>query len=470
MYKYTLSSLGILSIGLSITPVYASTPRPVEKTVDILYKNIDFKSSVNVDNTPKVNIHLGVGIDANINQALVYKDWKTLKKLLKDYPQHPDFDEILYDYALGMLYRSQQKHRQAIQIYQKLLKKHPEFHYVRFDAGVMAFENKQYRQAQKYIAQSKKYLHPNLQPLAEQYLREIIRRERIQPKMTLNYEQNNNVNNASSAQEIHWQGKTWKKSQESLPQQATGVRYGLGAERDINIDGNHFMTGAVEADGVHYWDNPSYNEQRIHAKLGYKYQDIKQSISLLPFSEHQWSDHHLQSHEVGLSMAWSRALSAKTRINTSVTRSTRHYAEQRLADRYDSHTSMGQAMLSYAIKPNIVLFGGLDASRENAKDDEYSYKRVGANIGVMAEKPKSVGGRVSVRVAQRKYQQEERLVYDLKRKDDEYHIQAMLWHNQVHFKGFQPQLNVRYQRIDSNMDSFYSRDNLQTFINVEKRF
>lgn len=155
MYKYTLSSLGILSIGLSITPVYASTPRPVEKTVDILYKNIDFKSSVNVDNTPKVNIHLGVGIDANINQALVYKDWKTLKKLLKDYPQHPDFDEILYDYALGMLYRSQQKHRQAIQIYQKLLKKHPEFHYVRFDAGVMAFENKQYRQAQKYIAQSK---------------------------------------------------------------------------------------------------------------------------------------------------------------------------------------------------------------------------------------------------------------------------------------------------------------------------
>lgn len=45
-----------------------------------------------------------------------------------------------------------------------------------------------------------------------------------------------------------------------------------------------------------------------------------------------------------------------------------------------------------------------------------------------------------------------------------------LRHDKISWKGFTPQLNFRYLKIDSNMKSFYTRKNTQIFMSVEKDF
>lgn len=446
-----------------------NNPIPREKQVDILHTDVLLQQEQ--PSTPaQSTINLGTGQDAEINHALLRKDWQKLEQLLANYRQQADFDEVLHDYALGALYRAQKKHSQAIQIYQKLLNNNPEFHYIRFDMGVMAFENKQYRDAQQHIQQAKPHLNPSLQGLAEQYLAEIQRRQQFKPSFHFNFEKNDNVNNASSSREIVWQGKTWKKSADSLPQKATGVRYGVDVGRDVNISGNHFFKSHIGLDGVHYWDNSSYDEQRLNLQLGYKYQDIHHHFSILPFLEYSWFDDDLYTKEQGILFAGQRSLNHHIRLNTSLTYTDKNYQQERLAQRYDSHQTSANMMLYQTLKPHLMLFYGIDASRENAKNDEYSYRRMGGNLGVVMEHSSGLGGRVSLRYAQRQFEQPERLVYGFKRKDNEYYLQTMLWHNKIHYKKFIPQLNIRYHHIDSNMDGFYSRKGLQYFISVEKRF
>lgn len=473
MYNYVARYGAFFLLSVSVKPALASdfnSSSPRERNVDILYSNIELKSQEKVIDTSKSAIQLGTGQEAEINRAILLQNWQQLKRLLINYRQQPDFDEVLYDYALGALLRSQGKHNQAIKTYKKLLKNNPDFHYIGFDVGVMMFENKQYEQAKRQIVEAKPHLTSDLQKLAEEYLIAIEKKQQVRPSFHINYEKNNNVNNASSVSEIVWQGRRWKKSAESLPQKANGVRSGVSIARDVNVNNNHFVSVDVGFDGVHFWDNPSYDEQRINANLGYKYQDVKQNISFLPFVEYSWFDDDLYTEEQGVYLAWQRSLSPKTKLNTSVRYTDKNYRDQHSANRYDSHTTSSNVMLSYAIKPNVVMFGGVDVSRENAKDDEYSYHRMGGNIGVMAEKSSSFGGQISLRYAQRQFQQPERLVYNFKREDDEYYLQTMLWHNKLQYKGFLPQLNVRYNKINSNMDGFYSRDGVQSFISVEKQF
>lgn len=415
-------------------------------------------------------LELGTGIEYQINQALLAKNWQKLESLLAEYQQQADFDSILYDYALGALYRSQNKHRQAIKLYENLLKNNPEFHYIRFDLAIMMFENKQYHQAQQNFQQAKSYLNQGLQQLTEKYLNAIQRTQKVKPSFTLSYEHTDNVNNASSDEKIIWQGRTWVKSQESLPQEAHGIRYGVDLSKQHNIIGNHGVRADVGFNGMHYWDNSSYNEQRADVSIGYQYQDRFKTLSVLPFIDYTWLDKKSYTQEQGVTLAWNQALTPKLRLNTSLRYTDKNYQQQRLASRYDSQVLAQNMTLSYAIKPNIVVFGGADISQENAKDDEYSYQRLGTNIGVMAEHSSGLGGRVSFRYAERKFKQPEKLVYGFKREDDEYYVQTMFWHNKIQYKGFVPQLNVRYQKIDSNMDGFYSRDGVQSFISVDKKF
>ncbi|MDU8023922.1 MAG: hypothetical protein E7J15_09305, partial [Neisseria sp.] len=49
-------------------------------------------------------------LEAQINRALIGRDWKTLEGLLTQYKAVPNRDAVLYDYALGALRRSQLRH------------------------------------------------------------------------------------------------------------------------------------------------------------------------------------------------------------------------------------------------------------------------------------------------------------------------------------------------------------------------
>lgn len=164
------------------------------------------------------------GLEEQINRAVVARDWDTLQTLLESYRALPDFNPVLHDYALGGLRRSQLRHNEAVALYRGILAQQPDLAYPRFDLGVMLFENKQYREAKAELERAKPDLQPPMQQLADRYLAAIDKAQGWKPDVSLQYEQTDNVNNASSEKTIEFAGKSWTKTADSLPQKAHGLR------------------------------------------------------------------------------------------------------------------------------------------------------------------------------------------------------------------------------------------------------
>ena len=409
-------------------------------------------------------------LEAQINRALIGRDWKTLEGLLTQYKAEPDWDAVLYDYALGALRRSQLRHDEAVSLYRGILAKHPDLAYPRFDLGVMMFENKQYREAKAELKRAKPDLQPPMQQLADHYLAAIESAQSWQPDVSLQYEQTDNVNNASSERVIEWNGRRWNKTAESLPQKAHGIRYGAGVSREINMGGHHFVYGNLSGDGVHYWDNQDFNEQSLRLAAGYKNRSAVQSFGIVPFAEQNWLGGKRYNRETGIRTDFSRRLSEKWQISLNAGYIKKYYRNSDSAARYNSHMPLAGATLAYSAPKNWLIYGGADWSHDMTKEAEQASVRKGIRFGTAKEFENGVGIRTNLRYARRTFDAPGSLVYHLTRKDHEYQANASIWHNKIAWKGLVPHLNFRYLKIDSNMSGFYSRKNMQTFISVEKQF
>lgn len=409
-------------------------------------------------------------LEAQINRALIGRDWKTLEGLLTKYKAEPDRDAVLYDYALGALRRSQLRHDEAVSLYRGILEKHPDLAYPRFDLGVMMFENKQYHEAKAELKRAKPDLQPPMQQLADRYLASIESAQSWQPDVSLQYEQTDNVNNASSERVIEWNGRRWNKTAESLPQKAHGIRYGAGVAREINVGGHHFVYGNLSGDGVHYWDNQDFNEQSLHLAAGYKNRSAVQSFGVVPFAEQNWLGGKRYNRETGINTDFSRRLNEKWWFSLNAGYIKKYYRNSDSAEHYNSHMPLAGATLAYSAPKNWLLYGGADWSHDMTKEAEQASVRKGIRFGAVKAFENGFGIRTNLRYARRTFDAPGSLVYRLTRKDHEYQANASIWHNKIAWKGFVPHLNFRYLKIDSNMSGFYSRKNMQTFISVEKQF
>lgn len=410
------------------------------------------------------------GLEEQINRAVVARDWDTLKTLLESYRALPDFNPVLHDYALGGLRRSQLRHGEAVSLYRGILAKHPDLAYPRFDLGVMMFENKQYREAKAELKRAKPDLQPPMQQLADRYLASIESAQSWQPDVSLQYEQTDNVNNASSERVIEWNGRRWNKTADSLPQKAHGIRYGAGVSREINVGGHHFVYGSLSGDGVHYWDNQDFNEQSLRLAAGYKNRSAVQSFGVVPFAEQNWLGGKRYNRETGINTDFSRRLNEKWRLSLNAGYIKKYYRNSGSAARYNSHMLLAGATLAYSAPKNWLLYGGADWSHDMTKEAEQASVRKGIRFGAVKAFENGFGIRTNLRYARRTFDAPGSLVYHLTRKDHEYQVNASIWHNKISWKGLVPHLNFRYLKIDSNMSGFYSRKSMQTFVSVEKQF
>ena len=410
------------------------------------------------------------GLEEQINRAVVARDWDTLKTLLESYRALPDFNPVLHDYALGGLRRSQLRHGEAVSLYRGILAKHPDLAYPRFDLGVMMFENKQYREAKAELKRAKPDLQPPMQQLADRYLASIESAQSWQPDVSLQYEQTDNVNNASSERVIEWNGRRWNKTADSLPQKAHGIRYGAGVSREINVGGHHFVYGSLSGDGVHYWDNQDFNEQSLRLAAGYKNRSAVQSFGIVPFAEQNWLGGKRYNRETGIHTDFSRRLNEKWRLSLNAGYIKKYYRNSGSAARYNSHMPLAGATLAYSAPKNWLLYGGADWSHDMTKEAEQASVRKGIRFGAAKAFENGFGIRTNLRYARRTFDAPGSLVYHLTRKDHEYQVNASIWHNKISWKGLVPHLNFRYLKIDSNMSGFYSRKSMQTFVSVEKQF
>ena len=404
-----------------------------------------------------------------INYGVVKQQWHLLKQILPMYPQQANHDETLYRYAMGAMLWAEKEYAQAISLYQQILDEKPELAYPRFDLGVMLFENKQYRQAKAELEHAKPELSPQMQQLTERYMQAMAERQSWQPDMELQYTQTDNVNNASSQQDIILRGLRFKKDEESLPQKAHGFRYGVGVNRELNISGNHFVTANGRFSGVHYWDNQDYSEKSLYASLGYRYRSALQAVGFSPFFEQNWLGSPRYSKNYGAVADFRRELTAYWAISGSFSHTQKRYADASVARRHNGYLNGVSLTLSYQAKPNWLLFSGVEGSVDRSKDKAESSLRRGVNIGSVW-KLKEFVSHISLRYVKRDFRAENFYFPTKKRQDKEYSLNVSIGNNRLQWLGFVPKLNYRYRKIDSNIPEFYSRKSGEWFISVEKDF
>ncbi|PJG85235.1 hypothetical protein CVP05_07730 [Conservatibacter flavescens] len=401
---------------------------------------------------------------------LIQQNWQALKPLLAQYQIQPNRDEILIRYAQGALARAEKDYPQAVKLYQQITVDNPNLIYPQFDLGVMLFENKQYLQAEQTLKQVQPYLSVEMQKLTDRYLQAIEQAQGWQMDFRLQYIQTDNVNNASSQREIQLGGMTFIKEEGSLPQKATGFRYGIGASKETNLSGHYFLTLNGDIGGVHYWDNQDYNEKSLYFSTGLKYRSYIHTASISPFWEQNWLGSARYSQNYGVNIAYSRELSDKFSLSNRFTHTQKRYKDKNTAARYDGYLNGLNSTLYYYLNPNITLFVGADFQREINRDKAESSNKWGGNIGTIL-RAKQIGLRLSGGYFKRHFRANNFYTQNqYKRLDKERQFNASIWHEKLQWKGFVPKLNYKYRRIDSNIPQFYARQNSEWFMTVEKVF
>ena len=106
---------------------------------------------------------------------------------------------------------------------------------------MMLYEDKRYAEAKVQLEAAEPYLAPGLQRLVSQILGNIKKSQKWQPTLNFSYESTDNVNQASNLKELVIGEATFIRSNDSLPQDAHGISYNIGAAQEQNIKGNHYI-------------------------------------------------------------------------------------------------------------------------------------------------------------------------------------------------------------------------------------
>ncbi len=409
----------------------------------------------------------GSSLEEKINFAIINKEWQGLEKLLSQYRTTANFDPTLYDYGLGALYRHQGRQKEAIALYRQILERQPNLHYPRFDLAMMLYEDKRYAEAKIQLETAKPYLAPPLQALIDQVLNNIKRSQEWQPNLNLNYESTNNVNQASDLRELILGEAIFVRSDDSLPQDAHGIRYNVGASKERNITGNHYIYTNAELGGVNYWDNQDYSEVTLQSNLGYRYKDIRQSLGFIVGINQNILGNSRYNQNYAVTVEYNRQLAKKWQISGNVSHLQKRYQDDDLANFYDSHANSAAWILLYQPQPKWLVYGGTDFTRDDLNDQAESSDRRGIRAG-MAFSGNQVNIRSSIRYAQRDFLADN-FLYGKERKDDEYQFSTSVGHKRLNWKGFVPKLNYAYQKIDSNLP-LYERSNSTIFFEIDRNF
>ena len=409
---------------------------------------------------------MGDTVEDQIGLLLMEHRWDELSILLEQYRMHTGYDPVLYDYAMGAMLRSQAKHNQAIKHYEKITQD-PALIFPKFDLAVMYFENKQYRDAKQAFESVYVHLPAPMQQIANQYLTAIKRIQQPVPSIDANIEQTDNVNNASELKEIDIGGLTFVRTEDSLPQSATGLRYNLGIEREQSLGGRHHLYSSLSGGGVYYPNHRAYDEFDLRGELGYRYKDIRTTAGFVPFVAQNWLDGDQYTSQIGATASINHRMNASWQVSMSATHSQKRYEDDDLGKRYDGYANDGVVMALYRPSQYWLYYAGLESRHERLQDESESSNRQGMRLGVTYAND-TVGVQTMLRYTQREFLAPN-FWYGKVRNDTETQFTGTVWHNKLNYKGFVPKLNYRHQHTDSNLD-LYDRRSGAWFVTVDKMF
>lgn len=413
-------------------------------------------------------------LESLITQAIQNKNAAFLADLLTVYQRLPEtqMDATLLDYAQSALLHMQGKTAQAIALQEKLLHQNPDAAYIRMNTAMMQLEDKRYGDAMENLQilanQSDK---PELQHIATQHLQHLKPLTEWQFGGHLQYDQNNNVNNASSERGVTINGVYWQKNADSLPKTAHGLRYGLSASRLWLLSGNHALLTSASVNGRHYWDRSEYSRHSIQTSVGHLYQNKNWLFRTTPTVSHTWLGGERYAHDVGISHSITYRINPNWRVQLSPSIRRTHYHAESNRDFNSINTAIAPTV--YYDNQHFHTYFGLYYARNRAAKESLSSHAWQMRGGVSHTWPSLVGISLDGAYGQERYDRAPELritPYPFRRHDRTWQVNVSVWRPSWQYRGFMPKLNFSQQNIISNMPAFYSRQHRQLFLNVEKVF
>lgn len=405
-----------------------------------------------------------------IKQATLKKDHVILTKYLPQYQALEDADPIAIDYARAVLFEKQGELKKAIAIYRQILAKDAQLTPIRFELAKVLYDDKQ-NEASK--DQFHKVLSDNPPPFVVQlsnlYLKNLQKQSRLQTTFTLNYLQEDNINNANHDPNIA--DTLFTKGQQMKPKSAEGVSYSLGLQKDFNVKHNHYLAIENELFGKHYWSEQDYNDLFNRTSVGYRYQDEKQRFAILPFYEKRWYGNESYKSGTGVRGEYSQWVTPSWQIASAV-----EYGDHRHKKNttLDGKTYLASATTLWLQNPKRYLYAGLDVNKDDVQDKHQASTTTSVRFGVGQEWGKGISSRVGMTVGRRVFDDTAVvggiIPLDTIRKDTEYRASITLWKRDWHWLGVTPKITHAYKRVDSNIPSVYSYDQHQTYVSFEKTF
>ncbi len=405
-------------------------------------------------------------IEHTINYLIIHKQWQNLAKIIDEYSQIDNHDKVLIDFSLAKIFRAAKKYPESLRYYEAILQKHPNYTFVRLDYAQALFENKQYQQAKtQFTSLNKDEMLPITAKSVGNYLSAIDKIQQNKIDFMINYENNNNINQASKSKTLTIDGKVYQKSQSSLPISDEGLRYYSSIENINNISNNHNIVASGYVGGVHYLNHNQYNEQNIELGLGYRYQDANTLLEVMPMTYYSNYGGNDYNHGYGIKFNAHYDIDDKWQTRFQHHIQDLSYNDYTNLNGIKTHTQIN--LLNQT--DNYSFIYGVFYGNENIINKSYQSKRLGGSIGIEYHGSDNLGMQFSYSIAQRKFTKPHELTGILRR-DYEHIYYLSLFSPKIHYKSWTPTLNLSYRHIDSTMNDWYGYDNFRLFLSAYRKF
>lgn len=404
-----------------------------------------------------------------LNYYMLREQWHVVEKILPIYKAMDGVDLKLIDYAQASLYRTQGEYKKAVALYRKMIADDPKLLRIRFDLATSLFHDWQNIAAKDQFLKlrSEEGNDEFVIKQIDAYLDAIAKRGAWSFGGGLSYVSDNNINNASSSETIRVGNLLFKKTEDSLPQSAHGLRYSFDVGKDWNISNSNYLTFSGSIDGEWYWDNHEFDDLSLRLSSGYKYADANNSLTVAPFASLRFVNNKSYSNTFGLSLNASRWLTANMQISNynelawEKSKVTRNKPSERKL-----YTSLN--MLWAPSSTQYFVFGG-NVFDVKAQSKAASYVRPG--VSASWNKDWDISGfssNTGLSFSKRFYKDVS--LYGVKREDRELTLRLSVWNRDWYFWGITPKLSYTANFVNSNIPDLYSYDKHNVFLQFDKRF
>ncbi|MEJ2496280.1 MAG: porin family protein [Sulfurovaceae bacterium] len=402
-----------------------------------------------------------------LDQSVQKGQWSIVEHLIPLYESLAIKDDNLLLYAKSRLAFVKGRYKDAISGYRQLLEKDATLGPVRLYLVQALFQNKEYEAASFQLdkLRATPYLPRQILSTINQYTLAIQKKNDFQWSVSLNYIDDDNINETSSDKYIKLGSWIFERSEESLPKHDRGIGYALWMQKNINLKDNHVLVGSLSMYGKTYKEYDEYDDFVARASFGYRWEDATKSFILMPFFQKRLFGNNPYSQSWGTRTSLSYLWSRKFQNSFAVELGKNSYDERTFLDGWYSFGSFGA---SYSFSPSFMLFGGIDQYDNHTKERSESFTRSAIRIGFAKDMPFAFSTKISANYANKVYDDAPN-IYGIQRHDKEYSYDLSLWKRDWYFWGVMPKINLEYTHVKSNINIF-AFDKNRVYFSFDRRF